>query len=338
MVFYFNHYRNNHLKFRLLVSLVASVSLSLLLVNSGSAAADFNFAAVGDWGCGSNAKNTEKNIGGKHPERVFQLGDYSYQSKASCWFKIIEPIDSKSRINIGNHDDDPKSLLNTYLKHFGLNKPYYSFDYQNVHVIVLNTEDGKLKKTSSEQYKFLSADLKKASQDSSIEWIIVSLHKPLFSSPNGCSASSCKGSASTTKAVQPLFDKYDVDLVLQGHVHNYQRTFPLKFNSGNPLKPIKTSTEKNDYTDPKGQIYAIVGTGGINFHTLSDRASFVSYQQAKKFGQLDLSFTDSGNKLTGTFYPNGGGASLDHFSITKNPKGVFSENGKSSGVPSSVFG
>ena len=307
----------NTVCFRVVLLIIASISFSLLLANMSSAAADSRFDAVGDWGCASNAKNTASNIVGKNPQLVLQLGDYSYQTKATCWFNTIKPIDSKSKINIGNHDDTTTSLLNSYLKHFNLKKPYYSFNIDNVHFLILNTEDSKLKKTSSTQYAFAEADLKSASKDPNIGWIIVSFHKPLFTSPNGCSAGSCKGSASLTKSLQPLFDKYNVDLVLEGHVHNYQRTFPLKFNSAEPLKPTKTSTAKSDYTDPTGQIYAIVGTGGINFHSLNGKASFVSSQQAVKFGILDLKTTGGGTKLTGTFYPNGGGSSLDQFSITK---------------------
>lgn len=333
MTYCFSHVQVSRFSSSLPILVILSTGIILILASIGPAAgaSNFNFGSVGDWGCGSNAKKTESNIAGKNPEIVLQLGDYSYQSKATCWLNIIKPIDSISKINIGNHDDDPKSLLSTYLNHFHLKKPYYSFNYQNVHVLVLNTEDSSLKKTSSSQYKFASDDLKKASQNTNLNWIVVSFHKPLFSSPNGCSASSCKGSSSLTKALQPLFDKYHVDLVLEGHVHNYQRTFPVKFNSGNPLKPTKTSSASNDYTNPEGQIYTIVGTGGINFHSLNGKASFVSSQQANKFGQLNLDFSN-GNKLTGTFYPNGGGSPLDHFSITKSQTVSNSQSIKGSGI------
>jgi hypothetical protein len=144
------------------------------LNNLGSAAADFRFEAIEDWGCGSNAKNTESNIAGKNPKLVLQLGDYSYQSNATCWFNIIKPIDSKSKINIGNHDDESKSLLNSYLNHFHLKKPYYTFNFENVHFLILNTEDTKLKKTSSASNAFAENDLKSASKDANIGWIIVS--------------------------------------------------------------------------------------------------------------------------------------------------------------------
>jgi 3',5'-cyclic AMP phosphodiesterase CpdA len=69
-----------------------------------------------------------------------------------------------------------------------------------------------------------------------------------------------------------MFEQYGVDLVLQGHVHNYERTFPLKYNPASPSNPTKTSSNANDYTDPEGQVFAIVGTGGVNFHALSGKA------------------------------------------------------------------
>src|SRR3712207_5281664 len=45
---------------------------------------DFNFAAVGDWGCGFNARYTTNNILDKNPELVLALGDYSYTTLADC--------------------------------------------------------------------------------------------------------------------------------------------------------------------------------------------------------------------------------------------------------------
>ena len=115
---------------------------------------------------------------------------------------------------------------------------------------------------------------------------------------------SCEGSTSMTRTYQPLFDTNKVDMVFWGHVHNYQRTYPLKFNSNNPLSPTKTTSAKIEYNNPTGTIYAIVGTGGVNFHSLTGQASFVVAQQANKFGQLDLSFSDDGNTLFGKFCAN----------------------------------
>ena len=114
----------------------------------------------------------------------------------------------------------------------------------------------------------------------------------------------------------PLFDQYGVDLVLQGHVHNYQRTYPLKYNPSSHSSPIKTSSSTSSYTDPQGEIFATVGTGGINFHGLSGKSSFVVYQQDSSFGYLDIAITNDGSTLTGKYYTNGGSVK-DQFSISK---------------------
>jgi hypothetical protein len=85
-----------------------------------------NVAAVGDWGCNSDTRNTVNNINAKKPTIVLGLGDYSYQTTAKCWLNVIKPIEKKVKINIGNHESSPKYGLNQYMKAFGLSKQYYS--------------------------------------------------------------------------------------------------------------------------------------------------------------------------------------------------------------------
>jgi len=204
------------------------------------------------------------------------------------------------------------------LDHFKLSKQYYSFDFQQIHFLTMSTETSF--KSSSAQFKFVNNDLQKASKNSNIKWIIVNMHKPLYSSPNTCSASSCKGVKSLRDTYHPLFDKYGVDLVLEGHVHNYQRSFPIKYNPSNSLKPIITSSKKNDYNSPAGQIYVLVGTGGINLHGLSGKSSFISSQQDSKFGALSIKITNDGSKLDAKYYTNSGSIK-DQFSITKSNTG-----------------
>ena len=277
-----------------------------------SAAAELTISAVGDFGCNSNTGKTVSNIKNKGADLVLALGDYSYQSTAKCWFSKIKPIDSKTRVNIGNHEDDTKKLLNSYLNHFGLSKQYYSFDFKNVHVLTMATQLDY--KKGSNQFNFVKNDLEKAAQDPKIKWIIVNFHRPTYSSPNGCSASSCDGSKTLRDVYHPLFDKNDVDLVLAGHVHNYQRTFPIEHNDDKPSKPTITSTNKHNYNNPDGEIYAIVGTGGISFYSLDGKKSFIASQQAIRFGVLHLDITDK--KLEGTFLGNDGSV-RDEFSVTK---------------------
>ena len=75
-----------------------------------------------------------------------------------------------------------------------------------------------------------------------------------------------------TDTYYPLFDKYDVDLVLSSDNHNYQRTFPLDYHSSvassdNPIIVNKNgknyhSINYNNYkdNDKNGIIYLITGT------------------------------------------------------------------------------
>jgi hypothetical protein len=248
------------------------------------------------------------------------LGDYSYEKTSTCWLDVIKPINSITKINFGNHEDESKNLLNSYLSHFGLSKQYYSFDIHNVHVLTMATEEEFGSK--SDQYKFVVNDLRKAANNPDIKWIIVTMHYPFYSSPNTCKESDCAGNEESRELYHPLFDKYGVDLVLQGHVHNYQRSFPLKFNQESSSKPLITSNNKAEYKNPDGIIFAIVGTGGVNLHGLSGSSSFMANQEDSKFGILDMHFSD--NKLDAKFVTNEG-STLDHFSISKTVKKIIVE-------------
>ena len=84
---------------------------------------------------------------------------------------------------------------------------------------------------------------------------------------------------------------------------------------GSPSSPTIGSNNANTYTEGNGAVFAIVGTGGVNFHALSSKASFTSVQQDDFFGQMEIKTTNT--KLEGKFYRNGNNAILDSFSITK---------------------
>jgi hypothetical protein len=314
----FKHIENAHVK---LLFSVASLLLLLVIaayappfLQKVLAASNTHIVAAGDWGCSSNTEKTVNNAKSMNPQLLLALGDYSYEKTSTCWLNLIKPVDSITKINLGNHEDSD-SLMNSYLNHFGLSKPYYSFDINNVHVLTMATEEKF--GTDSEQYSFVVNDLRKAANNPDIKWIIVTMHYPFYSSPNTCKESDCAGNKESRELFHPLFDKYGVDLVLQGHVHNYERSLPLKFNQESSSEPIVTSNTKTDYENPEGVIFAIVGTGGVNLHGLSDSAPFMAYQQDSKFGILDIHFSD--NKLDAKFVANNG-ATLDHFSISKTVK------------------
>jgi Calcineurin-like phosphoesterase. len=203
----------------------------------------FNFAAAGDFGCSTNAQNTVESIVQREPELVLPLGDLSYHSSADCWFDITSPLKGKMMVTLGYHDtQDGAAKMNQYINSFQLNKPYYSYDYKKVHFLIMASQSDY--NEGSDQYNFVVQDLEKASQNKDIEWTVVTSYGPFYTSP-----STHKAEKDLRDIYHPIFEKYNVDLVLQAHNHNYQRTYPISYNSaGDSSEPILTNQKLQDIT------------------------------------------------------------------------------------------
>jgi hypothetical protein len=277
---------------------------------------NFNFAAVGDTNCNSNTEDVVEDIQAKAPEIVMGLGDYIYNSDSpDCWLEIVEPIDNIMKIAIGNHETG--AILTELMEHYGLTDQYYSFDYQNVHFTVMS--DYVPDEIGSEQYRFVQNDLAKAAADPNIDWIVVPHHSQKYASTKNYDIPEER---EWNNIYHPLFEQYNVDLVLQGHQHNYQRTYPIQYNSDTPINPIITDRNENTYTNPEGQIYLTVGTGGAALHSLNgNKAPYIITAQDEVYGFLNIDITanNGGTTLVGTFYSNddGAGEITDQFTISK---------------------
>ena len=336
--------------------------------------------AAGDFGCRPVAQNNIKQIELQKPDIFLALGDLSYEPSMDCWYDMTKALDSKTKIAIGNHEDEEekyntggsKELKDSLLKHYDLTNSYYSFDYGNVHILVLDTQlefslnafkileeeekalleelsnkkdgnesnnkpDTKYYSTTlkdllaknniqgeippyhlldeevivedipikTEQYKFAVTDLEKANKNSSIDWIVVMFHKPIYSS-----LTSHMQEYIMREKYQPIFDRYGVDMVLQGHNHFYDRTLPLKFNPNNISKPIvdesNNNTTTNKFVNPEGSIFSVVGLGGRSSHIFLNQPDYV-VKQHNGFGflgieikgkELDAKYYDIGYKCT----------------------------------------
>jgi hypothetical protein len=278
----------------------------------------FNFAAAGDWACTSKAKDTVKNIIDHDAELVLALGDLSYDSGAKCWLKIIKPIAEKTKIVIGNHEAESSKKLKDYMKAFNLEKQYYSFNYKNVHFLALSTETSYDK--GSKQYKFAENDLEQNKDNSSTDWIIVFYHRNAYSSGGGL-----PDETNFRKAYHPLFDKYNVDLALQGHHHAYERMYPITFNDDSKNKPIVNAKDKikgsNVFQNPDGTIFLTVGTGGAESMPVAKSKPFSAAKEDGIFGIINIDIEkddDDKNILTGTFINNKKKHKiLDEFKILK---------------------
>jgi hypothetical protein len=124
-----------------------------------------------------------------------------------------------------------------------LKRQVYSFDYGDVHFIMLDSQTGEQAQFVPEmletQKNWLEQDL--AATDK--KWKIVFLHKPPYHNKVGGANTSIK------KAFAPILDKYHVDVVFAGHEHDYARTYPIY------------DDQVVDSTD-QGTIYVTTGRSG----------------------------------------------------------------------------
>ena len=85
--------------------LLAIVTYSGSFLEKGLAASDTHIVASGDWHCTDDAAKTVSITKSMKPELVLGLGDYSSEETTDCWVNLSKPVDSITRIAIGNHDD-----------------------------------------------------------------------------------------------------------------------------------------------------------------------------------------------------------------------------------------
>ena len=271
-----------------------------------------NIAAVGDFGINKNSIKTLKNIQSSNPEVILIAGDLG-QSTAKEWIELSEFID-KDKMYIALGDSDLVER-NDYLKHSGLNDDYYSFDYQNIHFLAISTNEEKDNEfgiiSDTIQLDFIRTDLSNAADNPRTDWLVVFLHHPMYTSmPN-------LYSMDLRNILQPTFDLYGVDLVINGHKHAYERTNPVTFNG------VITDNGNCLYDDPNGQIYLTVGTGGHSHSPFKQKQPWSIIQNHHDYGFLNIKLVNDGKTLYGEFISNNGKV-MDAFQI-KSDNNIGSE-------------
>jgi hypothetical protein len=324
-------------------TMLAMTAASTAADAAAGAVPDFNIGLAGDWGHGPGALKTATNMASHGVEMVVGLGDYSYCSGACTddwWNSKMSPIHDKMKGAIGDHDVGEVSKFSNLFDECQATKNnnnntgtgaggcYTSFNYQNIHFTLIDVSQPY--GPGSPQYEFVKNDLASSySSANTMEYKIVVVPEAMYTAPAG--NHTIRSANSTIRdAYHPLFDKYRVDLVVEGDIHDYQRSYPLKFNPENAKQPIITtatntttaaatttsSNSSSSYTDPEGEIYLVVGTGGHGLYGLRSKPYFNVVEMDDTYGYLDLSMTENGHKLVGRFYSNDGTV-RDTFSIIK---------------------
>lgn len=209
------------------------------------------FAVIGDSGSGGrNAMAVADRMARTYQTDpyglVVLLGDIVYYGKIEDRFenafeRPFRPlIDAgvEFELAIGNHDeglyhpDDSLAEIEAELARLGTPGPYYKSTHGPVDLFVLDSSSpGLIGPGSNAQIEWLEDEL----ASSTNVWRVVAMHHPLYSS--GLHGSNHEAQA----RLQPLFTRHQVDLVLSGHDHDYERTIPIDgvtyVTSGGGCKP-----------------------------------------------------------------------------------------------------
>src|SRR5580692_8851536 len=146
----------------------------------------------------------------------------------------------------------------------------YSFRYGNVGIISLDANDlsweiqGLLGYSRGAQARWLEDQLRAWRSGPGVDFIVAFFHECAFSTCNGHSSD-----GGVRAKLAPLFARYQVDLVVQGHNHVYERTNPLiydpKTNSARSSKQaVAVSPQEPAEVEPAkdGTTYVVAGTAG----------------------------------------------------------------------------
>ena len=186
-----------------------------------------------------------------HPGDLVGVG-----TKGSDWTKEFFPsmLPLMRRVPLypvlGNHEQD----THYYYQYMHLPAPeyYYQFRYGNAEFFMVDTN--RKVDTNSEQYRWLDEAL----TQSTATWKFAVHHHPPYSSDENDYGDLWKSNKSShgdqrVRTLCGLYDKHDVDIVWNGHIHSYERTWPMRKG--------RAVTQKD------GTVYMITGGGGGGLET-----------------------------------------------------------------------
>lgn len=135
----------------------------------------------------------------------------------------------------------PYCTPSVFQSEYNYGNSFFSFDAGLAHIIYLNPYTDS--SPTSLQYNWLQTNLETVDR-SITPWILVVMHCPWYSS-------NLKhyGDTQTVimrQSMEVLFYKYNVNIVFNGHVHDYERTYPVFRNE----------------TDIHGTVYITIGNAG----------------------------------------------------------------------------
>jgi 3',5'-cyclic AMP phosphodiesterase CpdA len=115
--------------------------------------------------------------------------------------------------------------------------------------------------SSGAQKAWLEKELAAARADRNIDWIVICMHQVAISTADNFNGADL----GIREEWVPLFDKYEVDLVVCGHEHHYERSHPIRGHEANrTLTPLPAATTTDVIDTKKGTVHMVLGGGGTS--------------------------------------------------------------------------
>ncbi|GAA5942725.1 purple acid phosphatase family protein [Sporobolomyces koalae] len=217
----------------------------------------------------------------------------------------------------------------------GLENFWYSYDYGMAHFVSLTAETdlganltGPIEAkpfnvttghvngpfgTPNEQINFLIRDLRRVNRQKT-PWVVVFVHRPWY-----CS-SGCQPGVAWQQAFEKILYDNNVDLVMHGHVHNYEVFQPMYNGTVDP----------NGFNNPRAPMYVLAGNAGHydgldSFDDPTKRATGSVFSNDNTYGWGRLSFEDA-EHLTYEHIASGNSTVIDTQKLYKKRAGGSTRN------------
>ncbi|KAL2649881.1 hypothetical protein R1flu_018009 [Riccia fluitans] len=245
---------------------------------------------------------------------VFHIGDISYATgflvEWDNFLELIQPIASRVSYMtaVGNHERDHPLSGSYYEKtdsggecgipyynYFPMptpaqDKPWYSLESGPVHFTIVSTEHDWHQDT--EQFNWIQSDLASVNR-SRTPWVIYAGHRPMYSSVSSVTEKIFRSvDTEYTKAIEPLLLAGTVDLVLAGHVHNYERLCAV-YQDVCLMNATKDSAglDTYDFTAYKAPVQAVIGMSGFELDAFETEVPVWSQVRISEYGYVSIQAT-----------------------------------------------
>jgi len=284
----------------------------------------YRFGLIGDMGIDPDAEptiNALTDIVKKDKiDVLIHNGDISYadgyQHRWDAYFRRVQPVLGNIPYMVcpGNHEINFVNIIGLNGYHYRFSMPgvesrsntstYYSWNYGPVHFIALNSESVQdLPAVDAQQVQWLKNDLQNANANRAVRpWVVAYIHRPLYC---GNEDVTCLGQAEKLRNIlEDVFYNGKVDLVVQAHKHDYERT-----------SPVYKGVVRPNGTAP---IYIVNGVGGNREGTVGFPAIVRSPWSVKRITEWGYALLDaSASQLSWRFFTSADNQVKDTLVIQK---------------------